>query len=176
MQAQVFRVKWGIVMHEKSLEPISEAERAGRFELAERIARRLGYVGLVEYRHTYSQSGGAEYAMAPAIEQDLLVVYADAFRRDAAGHDFSLEAIIAHERGHQLLCRHVTLRRTPPSEMSAVTEEVLASLLGSLIVEHPRDGESLVLKALAELVEHGMPPNEASRHVEEILSYLEAIL
>ncbi len=60
--------------------------------------------------------------------------------------------------------------------MSAVTEEVLASLLGSLIVEHPRDGESLVLKALAELVEHGMPPNEASRHVEEILSYLEAIL
>ena len=114
--------------------------------------------------------------MAPTIEQDVLLVYAEAFRRDAAGDDFTLPAIIAHERGHQILCRHERIRRNLPAPMSAVTEEVLASLIGSLIVHETRDSEMLVLKALAELMDRGMRAADASRRVEDILSYLEAVL
>ena len=62
-----------------------------------------------------------------------------------------------------------------PQEMSSVTEEVLASRIGSLITDDPRDGEMLVLKALAELVDRGMPAADGSRRVEDILNYLEAI-
>jgi hypothetical protein len=34
--------------------------------------------------------------MGPDIQQDVLVVFAEAFRRSAAGDDFTVEAIIAH--------------------------------------------------------------------------------
>src|SRR5262249_51827468 len=132
--------------------------------------------GIVEYRHLSSRSGGAQYAMGPSAKQDMLVVDAEAFRRDAAGDDYSLNAIIAHERGHQLVCRHSTLMRTIPPGMSAITEEVLASLVGALIVEQPADAEVLVLKALGELVKRGMELSEASRRVEQVLLSLEAVL
>lgn len=159
-----------------SLEPISKAEHEARLERAVTVACQLGFVGEVQYRHAYSASGGAMYCLAPTIEQDLLIIYAEAFLRDAAGDDFSLKAIIAHERGHQLLYRHEPLVRTKPREMSDVTEEVLASLIGALIVQDSRDGETLVFKALGELVEHGMALAEASRRVEENLRLLETVL
>ncbi len=73
--------------------------------------------------------------MGSTIEQDVLVLYPAAWRRDADPDDFSLEAIIAHERGHQLVWRHDRLRRNMPSGMSEVTEEVLASLITHLRVE-----------------------------------------
>ncbi|MCI0743091.1 MAG: hypothetical protein L0Y72_29020 [Gemmataceae bacterium] len=163
-------------MEEQSPEPISATEHDARRERAEAIARQFGFVGTVEYRHAYNRTGGAQYGMAPKMEEDVLVVDAEAFRRDAASDDFSLEAIIAHERGHQLLFRHDRLRRNLPTGMSAVTEEVLASLVGALIAERPCDGQDLVQKALAELVERGMQLNEASRRVENVLNHLEAIL
>jgi len=96
------------------LEPISQSEFDARVRRAEAIAHDLGFVGLVEYRHARSNSGGGSFCLAPTIESDLLIVYADAFSRDAAGDDFSLEAIIAHERGHQLLHRHERLLRVLP--------------------------------------------------------------
>ncbi len=142
----------------------------------ETIARSLGFVGQVEYRQAYSTSGGAQYLLGATAEEDMLLIFAEAFRRDAAGDDFSLEAIIAHERGHQLLYRHELLRRNLPSVLSTITEEVLASLLGSLIVKDHRDRENLVLMALAELVESGMGAVEASERVANVLLYLEAIL
>jgi hypothetical protein len=163
-------------MPEQHPQPISRREYSARLKRADAIARRVGFVGIVEYRHAYSTSGGAQYAIGVTPEDDVLVVFAEAFRRDAVADDFSLEAIVAHERGHQLLCRNEPLRRNLPRAVSAITEEVLASLLGSLIVEHPRDGETLVMKALAELVETGMPAVEASKRVADILIYLEAIL
>jgi hypothetical protein len=66
----------------------------------------LGFIGRVEYCHVYSQTGGAQYGRGSAAEQDLLTVYAEAFERDADPNDFSLQAMLAHERGHQLLARH----------------------------------------------------------------------
>jgi hypothetical protein len=80
-------------------QPISSAERAGRLQRVTRIARRLGFVGRVEYRHVFSSSGGAQFGLGSSTEHDLLVVYAEAFVRDASHSDFSLDAIIAHERG-----------------------------------------------------------------------------
>ena len=163
-------------MQAQPLQPISREEHAARLARVEVIGRRNGFVGAIEYRHAISGSGGAQYAMGPTIEQDMLVVDAQAFQRDSTDGDFSLEAMIAHERGHQLVCRHERLRRNTPQAMSAVTEEVLASLVGALIVHDAADGEKLILKALGDLVERGMGLAEASRHVERVLSYLEAIL
>lgn len=158
------------------LEPISAAEFSTRFSRAVAIARELGFVGEVQYRHANSTSGGATFCLAPAIEQDVLIVYAEAFSRDAAGEDFSLQAIIAHERGHQLLHRHERLLKARPKEMSETTEEVLASLLGSLIVQNIRDGEMLELKALFELMKHGMNLSDALQLVKKNLELLEEIL
>lgn len=57
------------------------------------MARALGFVGRVEYRHVYSASGGAQYGHGAEVESDLLTVYAEAFDRDADPEDFSLSAI-----------------------------------------------------------------------------------
>jgi hypothetical protein len=103
-------------------------------------------------------------------------VYAEAFQRDADPDDFSLEAIVAHERGHQLLCRHPRLQRLLAGRASEASEEILASLMGSLIAGEPRDSEALVLKAVAEALVRGAGPTEAARLVSELRSYLERIL
>lgn len=69
--------------------PITASERLARQQRAAHIARRMGFVGRVEYRHVFSQAGGAQYGLATAPEQDLLTVYAEAFTRDADPDDFS---------------------------------------------------------------------------------------
>src|SRR2546430_16181381 len=89
--------------------PCPAGDRAPRRNRAARIARRLGFVGSVEYRHVYSQTGGAQYGRGNTPEEDLLTVSAEAFERDADLGDFSLEAMIAHEQGPQVLARHPRL-------------------------------------------------------------------
>src|SRR6266852_4142102 len=113
--------------------PLPPAERRARRNRAARIARRLGFVGGIEYRHVYSQTGGAQYGRGNTAEEDLLTVYAEAFERDADPEDFSLEAILAHERGHQLLARHPRVAKRVAGRISAASEEILASLLGAMI-------------------------------------------
>jgi hypothetical protein len=76
-------------------EPISASERMARQRRASEAARHLGFIGNVEYRHVYSQAGGAQYGLGVTPEQDLLITYAEAFERDADPDDFSLEAISA---------------------------------------------------------------------------------
>src|SRR4051812_16314895 len=112
--------------------PIPPAEARRRRARVLRVARAVGFVGRVEYRHVYSQSGGAQYARGAGEGRDLLTVYAEAFDRDANPDDFSLAAIVAHERGHQLLARHPRLARHFAGATLAA-EEVLASLLGALV-------------------------------------------
>ena len=60
--------------------------------------------------------------------------------------------------------------------MTEMTEEILASLVGSVITGDPGDRQDLILKALFALVELGVQPAEASRRVEDVLIQLEAIL
>jgi hypothetical protein len=68
-------------MATRSPEPISEAEKAARQVFVKLIADDLGFVGNIEYRHVYSQSGGAQYGRGSSGENDLLTVYAEAFER-----------------------------------------------------------------------------------------------
>src|SRR6266852_8123920 len=119
-------------MPERFPQPISPAERRALQRRVAQIARRLGFVGRVEYRHVYSKAGGAQYGLAASAEHDLLLVYAEAFERDAASDDFSLEAILAHERAHQLMARHPRLAPRIAGRISLGSEEILASILGAI--------------------------------------------
>ena len=155
---------------------LSASALAGRVERVAEAARRVGFVGRVEYRHVYSQAGGAQYGLAATVSDDLLIVYAEAFERDADPKDFSLEAIIAHERGHQLLARHARIVRNLPTGWSTGSEEIVASLVGSLLVTDENDREALLLKSVYDAATRGMEPERASRLVIELRTLLERLL
>jgi hypothetical protein len=106
----------------------------------------------------------------------LLLIYPEAFRRDADPEDFSLEAILAHERGHQLLRRHERLRRYIAKEPSPAAEEILASLLGSLVAENATDRGLLFAKAVAALLGSELSSADAVRLATDLRSDLEKIL
>ncbi len=104
---------------------------------------------------------------------DLLVVYAEAFARDTDPEDFSLDAIIAHERGHQVVCRSATLKQHLSEKIGLPAEEILASLVGSLLVDTATDRETLVLKALDEAIRCGVDLSDAMELVFELRRFLE---
>lgn len=156
--------------------PLTAGEQRARRNRIARIARTLGFVGRVEYRHVYSQTGGAQYGRGSTSDEDLLTVYAEAFERDADPHDFSLEAVLAHERGHQLLARHPRIAKRVAGRMSAASEEILASLLGAMICAAGADRHALVAKATAELLNHGETLDVAMRRLQELWNLLEALL
>jgi hypothetical protein len=136
----------------------------------------LGFVGRVEYRHVYSQTGGAQYGRGSTAQEDLLTVYAEAFERDADPEDFSLAAILAHERGHQVLARHPRIaRRVAAGRLSAGSEEILASLLGAMLCAAAADRDALVAKATVELLDHGETLEMATRRLQELWNLLEAL-
>jgi hypothetical protein len=111
----------------------------------------------------------------PTLAQDTLVVFAEAFERDANPEDFSLEAILAHERGHQLLRRDSKLSRLVTPKIGPASEEILASLIGSLVAAREEDREVLYYKALFELAARGMAMTPAVRLVDELRSLLETM-
>src|SRR5687767_13611258 len=148
---------------------LTVADMQARIERAARIARGLGFTGTVEYRHAYSQAGGAQYGLASAADEDVLIVYAEAFDRDADPNDFSLEAIIAHERGHQLVARHPRISRAVGT-VSLETEEVIASLLGAMTCQAEADRDALLEKALVELVRLDIGPTDAMSRVRDLWS------
>lgn len=130
-----------------------------------RLARSLGFVGRVEYRHVYAPTGGAQYGHGSEAGSDLLWLSAEAFERDAAGNDFSLRAIIAHERGHQLLARHPRFE-TRMAGMPDAAEEMLASLIGAWLVGAGADRDMLVDKAAGDLLDAGVTAASAARQIE----------
>ncbi|MFI5380721.1 MAG: hypothetical protein ACHRHE_15590 [Tepidisphaerales bacterium] len=152
------------------------AERRARRERAARIARELGFVGRVEYRDVYSQTGGAQYGRAPTVTEDVLIVYAEAFDRDADPEDFSLDAILAHERGHQLLARHPRIARQVAGRISIASEEILASLLGAMNCAAEGDRDALLAKATVELLDHGEALDVATRRLQELWNLFEGLL
>lgn len=123
----------------------------------------------------YSQSGGAQYGRGADAGMDLLTVYAEAFDRDADPDDFSLAAIIAHERGHQVLARHPRLSVLLASASSAA-EEVLASLLGALVLQPGPDRDALLDKAAFELLSRGATAETAERVVANLWDQLGRLL
>src|SRR5262245_21154474 len=135
--------------------PLTPVEKRARRNRAARFARELGFVGRIEYRHVYSQTGGAQYGQGSTAEEDWLTVYAEAFERDADPEDFSLEAMLAHELGHQLLARHPRIAKRVAGRLSPASEEILASLLGAMLCTAEVDRDALLAKATVELLSHG---------------------
>ena len=156
-------------------QPILIAERRARVRRITATGRTLGFVGGIDYRHVYSQSGGAQYCIGPTADDDIMVVYAEAFERDAEQDDFRLEAIIAHECGHQRLKRDPKLQllmATFPAEF----EEILASLVGSLIVGDPELSATLVWKAAMELGNLRVKPESTAMFIDRTRSLLRHFL
>ena len=162
-------------MASPSPHPIEPAEARRPRSAAMRLARALGFVGRVEYRHVYSQSGGAQYGRGAEAGSDILIVYAEAFDRDADPDDFSLAAIIAHERGHQVLARHPRLSVLLTSA-SPAAEEVLASLLGALVLKPGPDRDTLLDKAAFELLNRGATAETAERVIANLWDLLGRLL
>lgn len=164
-------------MHERSEPPpMSASEQRARLRRVKRIARRLGFTGRAEYRHVYSPSGGAQFCTGPSADEDLLVVYAKAFERDADPDDFSLEAIIAHECGHQQLIRSPGLRKVMAKFPGEPFEEILASLVGSLLLGESESAQTLVWKATAELGELNLTAANTVHFIERLRRLLRHFL
>ena len=157
------------------LPAISSSEQTRRQLRVERLAKQMEFVGRVEYQHKLTDSGGAQYRQGSAAKQDQLVVFAEAFDRDSDPNDFSLAAMIAHERGHQLLFRNVVLERMAAAS-NLVSEEILASLIGSLIVESEFDQLCLYGKAILDAQAGGMELVSADRLLRELRHMLEEVL
>ncbi len=156
-------------------EPIDAAELRRRRARARRLALDVGFIGHVEYRHVATQSGGAQYGRGVGDRGDVLMVYAEAFDRDADPEDFSLRAIIAHERGHQLLAQHPRLAPRLAG-LSLGAEEVLASLLGAMVVGEGPDRDALIAKATAEVLAGGQSPEAVVRLVATLWDELRSLL
>jgi len=120
----------------------------------------------------YSQTGGAQFCLGATVDADTLAVCAEAFERDRDPNDFSLEAIIAHECGHQRLLRDRARVSIGVTLSGGAYEEVLASLLGSLLLDQSRDAEHLVWKATVDLATVGMPPEQVTRTIEGLRGLL----
>lgn len=155
--------------------PLTPGEQRARRRRAARIGQKLGFVGRIEYRHVYSQTGGAQYGRGSSPQADLLTVYAEAFERDADPEDFSLEAMIAHECGHQILARHPRIAKRVAG-VSEASEEILASLLGAMICNEDTDRVALYAKATAELLDRGQSVEATTRQLQELWELLEALL
>jgi hypothetical protein len=155
--------------------PLSPEEQRARQRRAAFVARQLNFVERVEYRHIHSQTGGAQYGRGSSQESDILTVYAEAFERDADPEAFSLEAMIAHECGHQILARHTRIAKRVAG-VSEAGEEILASLLGAMICNNDIDRDTLYAKATAELLDRGQGAEAASRLLQKLADLLEALL
>jgi hypothetical protein len=154
---------------------IPPAEIRRRRARAVRLARSLGFVGRIEYRHVYAPTGGAQYGRGVDEGSDLLWLSAEAFERDAAGDDFSLRAIIAHERGHQVLARHPRFAGRM-ADMPSAAEEMLASLIGAWLVGAGADRDMLIDKAAADLLTAGAAPATTERQIKRWWELLEELL
>jgi hypothetical protein len=162
-------------MATQSPRPLTAAKLLARQNRVALIAQTFGFVGDVEYRHVYSQTGGAQYGRGSKQDDDLLTVYAEAFERDANPEDYSLEAMIAHECGHQILARHPRIAKRVAG-ISLASEEILASLLGSMLCHSEADRVTLYAKAAAELLSCGQTAEAANRQLQTLWKTLEALL
>jgi hypothetical protein len=74
-----------------------------------------------------------------------------------------------------LLRRHARLQRLAAG-ITLITEEMLASLLGSLLVDSPSDRDDLIHKAASEVVQRGMDPGLAVHRLQDLRALLEKLL
>jgi len=87
-----------------------------------------------------------------------------------------LLAVGTGEAAAELLARHPRLTRLTQPIVAWVTEEILASLLGSLLVENEKDQKDLLLKAAGEAADRGMDAQRASLFLTRLREILEKYL
>ena len=87
-----------------------------------------------------------------------------------------MDAIIAHECGHQRLLRDSSLAEVGRKLSGQVFEEVLASLIGSLLVTDSRDAEDLVGKATVDLATIGLSAASVVRTIEQLRGTLKELV
>ncbi len=87
-----------------------------------------------------------------------------------------MAAIMAHERGHQLLARHPRIAKRVGGRISDASEEILASLLGAMICTAEVDRDALVAKATVELLNHRESIPVATQRLGELWNLLEELL
>ena len=156
--------------------PISALERGKRFRRISAIGRDLGFVGEIEYRHVFSRSGGAQYGIGPTAEDDIMILYAEGFERAANPEDFPLEAMVAHECGHQRLHRDPRLREVMAQFPGEDFEEILASLVGCVLLGDGVPARLLLCRAVAELGDRRISGKEAFSMAERLIRVLEQLL
>ncbi len=156
--------------------PISEVELRARLERIAEIASELGFVGNVEYCHAYTRSGGAQYCIGPAADDDIMVLYAEAFDRDADLEDFPLESVVAHEVGHQKLHRDPRFRDILMQFGAGDFEEILASLVGCVLLGNTVSGRLLLCRAVAELGDRRISGMEAFQMTQRLVRVMERLV
>jgi hypothetical protein len=157
-------------------DPISAKELQARLRRISAISKDLRFVGSVDYRHVYSQSGGAQYCIGPSADDDIMVLYAEAFERDANSEDFNLDALIAHECGHQRLHRDAKMKMLAAKFPGEAFEEILASLIGSLILGESESSATLVWKATMELGNLTVRPESVIPFIDRLRKLLRSFL
>lgn len=160
----------------KQPSPISPKENRLRLQRICKISVDLGFTGSVEYRHAYSRSGGGQYCIGPDAESDIMIVYAEAFERDADPDDYSLDAIIAHECGHQRLHRIPELQSIMEQFPGEAFEEILASFVGSLLLGEAESAWMLLVRAKSELGDLGLPSDVCAELTLKLMRHLEVYL
>ena len=156
---------------------ISTAEHRGRLQRIAEISSKLGFVGRVEYCHAYSQSGGgAQYCIGPSEDDDIMILYAEAFERDANPEDFPLEAMVAHECGHQRLHRDPKFREMMVRFPGEDFEEILASLVGCVLLGDGVPAQLLLCRAVAELGDRRISGKEAFSLAERLIRVMEQLV
>jgi len=156
--------------------PISDAEHRKRHQRIAEISNALGFAGKAEYCHAYTRSGGAQYCLGPSANDDIMILYAEAFDRDADPEDFPLEAIVAHEVGHQKLHRDPKFREVMRQLGGADFEEILASLVGCVLLGDGVPARLLLCRAVAELGDRHISGKEALRIAERLIRVMEQLL
>lgn len=155
---------------------ITLTERARRIDLVRHSAAKLGFRGRVEYWHRYGSEGPAQVRLGANITQDVLRVFSQVFERENDPQQFSLEAIVAHECGHQVFHRHRLLHRWFGSRVSLSHEEIIASLIAALLVASRTDKDALLDKAFSDALETGISGPEATSMINGLRAVLELLL
>lgn len=83
---------------------------------------------------------------------------------------------MAHECGHQVFYRHRWLRRWFGADVSEAHEEVIASLIGALLVTTVADHDALKDKALGDALMAGTKPADSVAFINGIYKVLEVAL
>ena len=86
-----------------------------------------------------------------------MILCAEAFERDADPDDYDLDAIIAHECGHQRLHRVPELRAIMEQYPGEAFEEILASFVGCILMGEAESAWMLLSRATSELGDLGIP-------------------